>query len=81
MKYHQKDDSRPPFSFKVLDSFKDCLSRQVAEAIRIHYAKDELLNSKNEYNANHLSMVVVDEVEFFKKKKQRMEEMAELDEN
>ena len=47
MKYHLKDDSRPPFSFKVLDSFKDCLSRQVAEAIRIHYAKKELLNSKN----------------------------------
>ena len=47
MKYHQEDDSRPPFGFTVLDSFKDCLSRQVAEAIRIHYAKDELLNSKN----------------------------------
>ena len=51
-KYHKEDDSRPPFSFKILDSFKDCLSRQVGEAIRIHYAKDELLDSKNEYNDN-----------------------------
>ena len=62
MAYHKEDDSRPTLSFRVIESFKDCLSRQVAEASRIHYATDELLNSKNEYNANHLSRVVVDEV-------------------
>ena len=50
----------PRFTFTVFQSFKDCLSRQVAEAIQIHYIKDEILNSKNEYNTNHLSRVVVE---------------------
>ena len=54
------------------------MSRQVAEAIRIHYATDELLNSKNEYNANHLSRVIVDEDVYTKKKREKMEEIAEL---
>ena len=39
-----------------------------------------LLNSKNEYNANHLSRVVEDEDEYTKMKRQRMEEVAELEE-
>ena len=64
--WHEEKDSRPTFSFRVIESFKDCLPRQVAEAIRIHYATDELLKSKNEYNANHLSKLVVDEDEFTK---------------
>ena len=44
-----------------------------------NYATDELLNSKNEYNANHLTRVVIDEDEYTKKKRQRMEEIAELE--
>ena len=71
MEYHKDGDSRPCFKFKVLESFKYCLSRQVAEAIWIHYAGDELLNSKNEYNANHLSRVVVDEDNFRRKGRDR----------
>ena len=49
------------------------MSRQVAEAIRIHYATNDLLNSKNEYNANHRSRVLVDEDAFTKKKREKME--------
>ena len=79
MQYHGDEDKRPSFKFKVLESFKDCPSRQVAEAIWIHYAGDELLNSKNEYNSNHLSRVVVDEDDFTKKKKLRQEELKELE--
>ena len=79
MEYHKDEDSRPDFKFKVLESFKYCLSRQVTEAIWIHYAGDELLNIKNEYNANHLSRVVVDEDNFTKKKRQRQEELKELE--
>ena len=60
MKHHQ-EEGKPEFIFSVLKNFRDCLSRQVAEAIKIHYSKDELLNSKNEYNANCLTRVVVEE--------------------
>ena len=80
MTYHKDDEIRPSFNFSVINSFKDCLSRQVAEAIRIHYATDELLNSKNEYNANHLSRVIVDEDAYTRKKREKMEEVAELEE-
>ena len=52
----------------------------MAEAIKIHYARDELLNSKNEYNANHLSRVVVEEDAFERKRNARQEEMRELEE-
>jgi hypothetical protein len=78
MAYHQEDNTRPEFIFTVLSTFKDCLSRQVAEAIKIHYSVDDLLNSKNEYNANHLSRVVVEENAFEKKKKAKEEELKEL---
>ena len=68
----------PPFTFTILQSFRDCLSRQVAEAIRIHYSKDALLNSKNEYNCNHLARVMVEEDAYNRKKRARQEEMEEM---
>ena len=61
-----------------MNSFKDCLSRQVAEAIEIYYSKDELLNSKNEYNNNHLARVIVEEDAYKRKKKAKEEEMKEM---
>ena len=77
---HHEDKKRPPFFFKVLQPFKDCLSRQVAEAVAINYSKDELLNSKNEYNSNCLSRLVVDEDRYERKKREKDEEMKEADE-
>ena len=38
----------PDMAFKITAMFKVCLSRQGAEALRINYSKDELLNSKGE---------------------------------
>ena len=80
MTSHADDQDKPDFIFRVLSSYKDCLSRQVAEAIRIHYTGDVLLNSKNEYNANHLSRVVVEENVFQRKKRERQEEVEEMEE-
>ena len=53
------EDAQPEFIFRKISSFKDCLSRQIAEAILIRLSKDELLNSKNEYNSNCLARVTV----------------------
>ena len=68
----------PTFTCTILKSFKDCLSRQVAEAIKIHYSKNFILKSKIEYNSNHLSRVVVEEDAFLKKKRARQEELEEV---
>ena len=40
------------------------------EAMTIHYSRDELLNGKNEYNANCLTRIVVEEDVFERKKKE-----------
>ena len=50
------------------------------EAIHIHYSKDELLNSKKEYNANCLTRIVVEEDRFQQKKREREEELKEVQE-
>jgi hypothetical protein len=47
---HEKEETCPEFRFKIVGNFKDALSRQVTEAVMIHYSQDILLNSKNEYN-------------------------------
>jgi hypothetical protein len=64
--------------FTILRSFKDYLSRKVAEAVKIHYTNEEILNSKNEYNSHHLSRVVVEEDAYERKRKARQEVMEEV---
>ena len=59
------------FSFTLKAKFRECLSRQVAEAINIMYSKDQQLNSKNEYMANCLTRVCVEENRFERKKRER----------
>ena len=74
---HGEEKECPQFVFKILGTYKDCLSRQVSEAVKIHYSPDELLNSKNEYNANCIARVCVDETKFEKKKREKMESIEE----
>ena len=52
----------------------------MAEAIRILYTRDQILNSKNEYMANCLTRICVEENKLNKKKREREEEMAEEEE-
>ena len=50
---HQKDrhhGTEANFTAKVKASFKDCLSRQVAEGVHIRRCEKELLNSKSEWH-------------------------------
>jgi hypothetical protein len=64
MQQHAEDDVMTHFTFTILQSFRDCLSRQV--------------NSKNEYGSNHLARVMVEEDAYSKKKRARQEEMEEV---
>ena len=77
---HQEEETCPEFRFKIVGNFKDALSRQVAEAVMIHYSKDILLNSKNEYNTNCLARVKVDESRYEQKNRERMEALEEAKE-
>jgi hypothetical protein len=51
----------PPFRFRVFRTFKDCLTRQLSEAININRSHDNLLNSKNEYFTNCITRISVQE--------------------
>ena len=61
MSSHEEADSPPPFRFRIVKQYKDCLSRQVGEAIAILLSKDKLLNSKNEYLQNCITRITVQE--------------------
>ena len=52
IKSHPELNTAPPFKVKKLRQYKDCLSRQVGEAIAILLSRDNLLKSKNEYIKN-----------------------------
>ena len=47
---HQELLAPPKFHFKIIQTFQDPLSRQLAEAVRIDLRGEGVLNSKSEYN-------------------------------
>ena len=77
MDHHPSSAEIPAFRYKIIRSFKDCLTRQVHEAIRIYTSEDCLLNGKSEYLNNTISRVTVDEDTYTKKKREFLEETAE----
>ena len=79
MESHPFSVEQPGFKFTIIGAFKDCLSRQVAEAMKIYYSTDNLLNSKNEYLSNNISRVTVDIDKYERKKKELEEEKRELE--
>ena len=55
------------YSMEITGVFKDALSRQADEAVRIFSRKnDELLNSKSEFNHPPIARIVVEKKKFFK---------------
>ena len=70
----------PPFSFNTTYQFKDCLFRQIGQALKIHYSKDVLLNSKSEYIMNCLTRLTIEEFSWEKNERERLEDVAEVKE-
>ena len=61
IKQHQIDrhqDTPADFKAKVTGSFKDCLSRQVSEAVQIRRSNGPVLNSKSEWHQPPLWQVL-----------------------
>ena len=65
--------------FSITSRFRDCLSRQIGEALRISYSQDTLLNSKAEYMTNSLSRLTMKEDPWeLRERTRKEEEMEEL---
>ena len=77
MNSHPEEGTQPQFRIRIIRRYRDCLSRQVGEALRIFFSKDELLNSKSEYVQNNISRVVVNEENWERKERERREEEEE----
>ena len=64
MLYHRPDhkemSSPPQFKFKLLSSFPDPLTRQLAEAVRIEKMGAGILNSKSEYSRCRVPRLRID---------------------
>ena len=67
----------PEMEFSITSRFRDCLSRQIGEALRISFSKDNLLNSKAEYMANSLNRLTMKEDPWELKERTRKEEKME----
>ena len=79
MLHHPSLNTMPPFEYKIVRKYKDCLSRQLGEAVAIMRCPDELLNGKCDYLVNCISRVVVDESAMDKKRRELKEAEEEMD--
>ena len=57
------------FTFKIVNTFQDHLTRQLAEAVRIDLRGEEILNSKVEYSRCRVPRLRVDMEGWIEKKK------------
>jgi hypothetical protein len=61
---HPDIPDTPQFNIKVLASFKDALSRQLSEAIKIDLSGGNELNSKSDYTRCKIPRIVINEEEW-----------------
>ena len=80
MECHPEETKQPPFRFRIVRQYRDCMSRQIGEAIEIQRSGDELLNSKCEYLQNCITRITVNEETWERKERERREEESEKEE-
>ena len=76
---HPEMREMPQFRFKIVMSFKDSLSRQVAESVRIDM-RGEVINSKSVYSRNRLPRLEVEKPEWEKTEEERRKKIKEWEE-
>ena len=57
---HQDLLESPKFRFKIIQTFQDPLSRQLAEAVRLDLRGENILNSRSEYSRCKVPRLIVD---------------------
>ena len=71
---HPELMEQPAFRFRIIGKFKDCLSRQIAEAVRLSLRPNSL-NSKGEYGRCVIPRLVVEESAFLRQKREKEESL------
>ena len=70
-------EDMPEFRFKIVRSFKDSLSRQVAESIRIDLRGGNVLNSRTVYSRNRLPRLELEKPEWERTNDEKWKRAAE----
>ena len=70
----------PVFKFRMVRSFQDPMSRQLAEAVRIELRGDGILNSKSEFNRSRVPRLRVDMEGWMKAKEKEKQETTQVEE-
>ena len=70
----------PPFHIKVVSSFKDSMTRQISESVRIDLRGGGVLNSRTEYSRCRLPRLVIDMEEWRNKKKEERKVLEPISE-
>ena len=78
--HHHQGEDMPEFRFRIVRTFRDSLSRQVAESIRIDLRGEGVLNSKTVYSRNHLPRVVIEKPAWEMEAEERWKRAAEAKE-
>ena len=73
---HPEDEQMPHFRFKIIKTFKDSLSRQVAESVRIDL-REGVINSKAMYSRNRLPRLEVEKPEWERNEEERKRKIQE----
>ena len=77
---HPGEDVEPPFRFEIVSQHKDCLSRQLKEAVRI-INRPGTLNSKGEFGACTIPRMVIEQGDYERKKMDIEEKRVNEDED
>ena len=76
---HKELDAPPRFKFSIVNSFKDPLTRQLAESVRIERRGMEILNSRSEYSRCRVPRLQIDQEPWLNRKKDKGVEKSKED--
>ena len=73
---HHSDESMPEFRFTIVRKFKDPLSRQVSESVRIDL-RTEVLNNKSVYSRNRVPRMTIEKNDWEMRQELRQREQED----
>ena len=74
--HHSQEQTGPKFRVRKVDSFRDSLSRQISESVRIDLRGENVLNSRTEYSRCRLPRLTLDK-EVWKTARKEEEKLLE----
>ena len=74
MNTHADLPSPPRMMFSITARYRDCLTRQIGEALRINNTVDNILNSKSEYRNNTIGRLTIEESAWERRERSRVED-------